>query len=235
MAAPARRVRATYAARPGTGFSLVELLVGMALGLFVVAAAIGVLTSHLQENRALVIEARVMNELRHAADRITRELRRAGYWGEAGAALWQGDTAPRANPYLALGLVGEAASSVNFGYSRDSRENHTLDSNEQFGFRLRSGNLEVRLGSAWQTLTDPATLVVTAFSVTPQVLEQTLESLCRQPCPTDPAVADCPPRLQVRRLDLQISGRAAADARVVRSLQSSVRLRNDTLTGACVE
>lgn len=217
------------------GFSLVELLVGMAIGLFIVAGAVGVLTRHLQENRALVVETRLLHELRHAADRITRELRRAGHWGDAGAALWQAESVPRDNPYGEIAPLTGTTSSIAFGYSRDASENHALDSNEQFGFRLRSGNLEVRLGPAWQTLTDPAHLVVTAFRLTPQVLEQPLESLCSRPCPVDPAVANCPPRLQVRRLDLQISARAAADPRVVRSLQSSVRLRNDALVGACVE
>lgn len=217
------------------GASLVELLVGLALGLFVVSSALGLLTSHLQENRALVAEARLMHELNHAADRMTRELRRAGYWGDASAALWEPDAVRRTNPYLGLSPSADEASSASFGYSRDGSENHAIDDNEQFGYRLRSGNLEVRLGSSWQTLTDPATLVVTAFSVTPRVLEEPLERLCARPCPTDPAAAECPPRLQVRRLDFEISGRSTVDTRVVRSLQSSVRLRNDALTGSCVD
>ena len=216
------------------GFSLIELLVGLASGLFVVAAAIGLLTSHLQENRALVVETRLMQELRSAADRITRDLRRAGYWGDATAAVWQPDSASRVNPYLALAPTAAASNSASFRYSRDPTENQAVDLNEEFGYRLRNGNIEVLLGGSWQTLTDSGTLVVTAFNVSPQVNEQPLEQLCSRPCPTEPA-GDCPPRLQVRRLDLQISARSAVDSRVVRTLQSSVRLRNDALTGACAD
>ena len=40
--------------------------------------------------------------------------------------------------------------------------------NEQFGFRLRNGALEMQLGAGnWQALTDSGTVTVTAFSATP--------------------------------------------------------------------
>ena len=68
------------------GLSLVELLVGLALGLFVVAAATTLLAAQSREQRLLVTENRLMQDLRTASDIITRDVRRAGYWGAAAAA-----------------------------------------------------------------------------------------------------------------------------------------------------
>ena len=52
-----------------------------------------------------------------------------------------------------------------------------------------------------------------------------------QACPAGSLA--CPPRQSVRSLAVQISGVSASDAALLRSLRSQVRLRNDTVTGAC--
>ena len=64
------------------GLTLVELLVGLALALLVAAGGAALLTSQLREHRALVLESRLMQDLRTAADLIARDLRRAGHWGK---------------------------------------------------------------------------------------------------------------------------------------------------------
>jgi prepilin peptidase dependent protein B len=215
------------------GFTLVELLIGLAIGLFIVAAAISLMTGHLRESRSLMIETRLQQDLRTAADLITRDLRRAGYWGAAHAGVRTDAAVPAlANPYTAVAPGNATADAVSFRFSRDENENHSVDSNEQFGFRLRNGTVEMQLGAGnWQALTDAATLTVTEFGVTPTVQEISLASFCATPCPAGSAT--CPPRQQVRSLALVIGGRAVADARVVRSLRSQVRLRNDSIVGAC--
>lgn len=71
------------------GFTLVELLVGLALGLLVLAAALTLLAQQTHEQRALLVEARLMQDLRSAADLVARDLRRAGHWADSGAGNWQ--------------------------------------------------------------------------------------------------------------------------------------------------
>ena len=215
------------------GLSMVELLVGAAIVLFIAATGTTLLAGNLRENRSLLFEARVTQDLRTAADVITRDLRRAGSWAAATDGVWSVDApAAVANPYVALAPGTAASDAVSFRYSRDTVENNLVDSNEQFGFRLRNGALEMQLGAGnWQALTDAGTLGVTAFSVTPGVQEISLQHLCDVPC--SPASATCPPRQQVRSLALVLSARSATDASVVRSLHSTVRLRNDSLVGAC--
>jgi type IV pilus assembly protein PilW len=215
------------------GLTLVELMVGLALGLLIVAIATSLLVSRIREHRAMLLEARLMQDLRTAADLVARDLRRAGYWGEANAAVARhGLGALQANPYTAMSPSSGASDAVSFRYSRDNTENHNLDSNEQFGFRLRAGVVEMLLGSgSWQALTDSGTLVVTAFSVTPTVQEISLLDFCAKECL--PAGAACGPKQQVRSLALAVTGHAATDVDMVRTLRSQVRLRNDAVVGAC--
>ena len=219
--------------RTQRGLSIVELLVGAAITLFVAAVGATLLAGHLRENRSLLLEARLMQDLRTAADLVTRDLRRAGYWGGAADGVWTaGAGSVGTNPYVAVAPATAASDAVSFRYSRDTTENNLVDSNEQFGYRLRSGAIEMQLGAGnWQALTDAGTLTVTEFSVTPAVQEIDLQAFCATPCPTGSSV--CPPHQQVRSLALAISGRLVGDVRATRSVRATVRLRNDPVIGAC--
>ncbi|MDE2092484.1 MAG: hypothetical protein KGI87_01395 [Burkholderiales bacterium] len=225
--------RRPFARRAERGLSMVELLVGTAIALFIAATGATLLAGNLRENRALLLEARLMQDLRSAADMITRDLRRAGYWGAAIGGVWAaGAASAAANPYTALSPGAAASDAVSFHYSRDVNENNAVDGNEQFGFRLRNGAIEMQLGAAnWQALTDTGTLRVTAFDVTPTVQDIDLQGYCASACPAGSAT--CPPHQQVRSLAVAITGRLVGDAGVSRSVRSQVRLRNDPVIGAC--
>ena len=214
------------------GLSLIELLIGLAIGLFLVAVAVTLLSSHLHEQRALMLDSRLVQDLRATADLIARDLRRAGHWGDAAAGVWlDGASAVAANPYTAVAPAGAASDAVSFRFSRDAVENNGVDANERFGFRLRNGTIEMLLGGRWQALTDSTTLVISEFRVDPVVEETLLDRLCLVPCP--PGSATCPPKQQVRSLTLNLSGHPVDNVRVVRSVQATVRLRNDAIVGAC--
>jgi len=214
------------------GITLVELMIGLALGLFIVASASTLLLGRIREHRALLVESRLMQDLRASAELVTRDLRRAGYWGDATAALWKaGGGNAVANPYTALAPAAAASDAVSFRFSRDSTENDAVDVNEQFGFRLRKGVIEMLLGGSWQALTDNGTMVVQSFSVTPSVQEVSLQGVCAKPCSS--GGTECMPKQQVRSLAVMITGRSAIDAGVVRSVRSDVRVRNDAVVGSC--
>lgn len=208
------------------GYSMVELMVSLAVGLLLSAVAAQLLQGQANEHRRLQTEQRLMQELRTAADVVTRDLRRAGYWGHAATA------GAGANPYAAVAPGSAASNAVSFRYSRDGVENDSVDSNEQFGFRISGSTLQMLLGAGnWQSLTDPGTVNVTQFSVTPTEQRIDLQASCTQPCPAGSSA--CPPQLRVRSLQVRIVARASGDASVQRSLDSTVRLRNDTIVGAC--
>ena len=215
------------------GLSLVELLIAVVISLFIAAAGAILLASSLRENRTLLLEARLMQDLRTSADLVARNLRRAGYWGASSEGIWtRGATGVIANPYAALSPAAAASDAAQFHYSRDATENNTIDGNEQFGVRLRNHVLQMQLGAGnWQALTDANTLEVTAFSITPTLQDISLQGACDKPCPA--AQPACGPHQQVRSLALVISARATADAHVTRSLRSSIRVRNDSFAGLC--
>ncbi|HZE90900.1 MAG TPA: hypothetical protein VE029_04195 [Rhizobacter sp.] len=214
------------------GLSIIELMVGLTIGLAIVAAAVLALVQQLRENRAVLTEARLTQDLGSATELVTRELRRAGHWGQAGAGVWRApDVDLLPNPYSSL-QSDTHADAVSFVYSRDASENHRIDSNERFAFRLRAGVIEMQLGDDnWQAMTDPGSMVVSTLRITPHVQEIDLGGACSQACAADDST--CPPRLQVRSLELQIGASSATDSRVTRDLQSWVRVRSDALTGAC--
>jgi type II secretory pathway component PulJ len=238
------RSRITTRGQRQRGLSIVELMVGVAIGLFVVAAATMLVSTQLSDNRRLMLETQVEQDLRASADIITRELRRAGHWARARDGVWFADNvaAVRDNPYSAISKAdgaafadGDVSSTVLMSYSRsgdETDETGAIETAEQLGFRLDNGVIQTRLGDAgWQALTDGNTLNVIEFSLT--MSRQPIRLECPKACPPPPA-ADCRPILEVRELTVFIRGRAAHDANVERSVRSNVRLRNDNLiAGTC--
>lgn len=214
------------------GLSLVELMVGVAIGLFVVAGATLLVSNQLGDNRRLLLETQIQQDLRATADIIVRDLRRSGYWGAAESGVWHGGAvAVATNPYTAVSPAasGVAATEVNFGYSRGV-ENGTLDATDQSGFRLTNGVIEMLAGGGgWQALTDATTLRITGFQVVVNTQEVLLA--CFQNCAA--GAVNCPPRQTLREVAVLISGSAANDASIQRSVRSNVRLRNDVISGAC--
>ena len=214
------------------GLSLVEVLVGLAIGLLVVACGALLLAQHLREHRALLIEARLLQDLRTAVDVVARDLRRAGHWADAAAGLPEAALPGRTNPYAALAPAAAASDAASFAFSRDVIENHQLDSHERFGFRLRNRTIEMQIGGgSWQALTDATMLAVTTLRIVPTVQEIELGELCSHAFPV--GSTECPARQQLRSLRIEIAGRSVADSGVVRNVQAEVRLRNDALAGAC--
>jgi len=206
------------------GISLVELMVGIAVGLLVVASAAMLTSTQLTDNRRLLLETQVHQDLRAAADIVTRELRRASHWQWADRGIWTPDAVPQPNPYASVSPTTAGATQVGYRYRRNSGEDGP------FGFKLEGAALKTRMGEAgWQELTDPKTLRVTAFAVTPN--HQTLVLACATPCGgvAEPAC----PTLTVREFIVDITGQAVSDPAVQRSLRTVVRVRNDDAQGQC--
>jgi type IV pilus assembly protein PilW len=212
------------------GFTLVEMLVGLAVGLLIVAAATAFVLGQIRDLRARWIESRLMHDLRIAAEVVARDLRRAGHWSDATATAWSAEGAGPmpANPHAPLLPASSPSNSAHFSYSHGEH----ADTPEGFGFRLHAGVIEMLLGDGhWQALTDAGSVVVTAFTIAPQVQQLSLQASCARACRAGTPCA--PPEQSVRSVNVSIRARAAADERVVRSVQGLVRLRNDVVTGAC--
>lgn len=230
------RPRSIAARRCSRGLSLVELMVGVAVGLFIVAGASFLAVNQLGDNRRMSLEMQVQQDLRATADLIARDLRRGGYWGAAETGVWySGGPNVKSNPYSATDPSTNAAltEEVNYQYSRDADFDDVDDDQERFGFKLDAGDhtIRMRVGGAWQALTDSNVLKVTRFDVTLNTQSVTLS--CFKECPGPGGATACWPTQALRRFTVLIEGEAVSDANVKRSVSSSVRLRNDGTAGAC--
>jgi len=204
---------------------MVELLVGLAVGLFIVVGATKLFADYLVDSRRLLVETRINQDLRAAADIVARDLRRSSYWQNALA----GVAYPAAsNPFRLVTPVG-SASAATVTYSFD---NPSTPGAPQLGFRLNGNVVEMQLGGGnWQALTDPRTVQVTQFSIQPVHREVPIGSYCTPAC-----TASSPgcPSVVVRQFQIVLRGNAPSpNTQVVRELNESVRLRNDEITGAC--
>ena len=207
------------------GMSLVELMVGVTVGLFIVAAAVTLVAGQLADNRKLTRELQVQQDLRATGDIITRQLRRAGYAGVFDAQ--NGITTPdgaTAQPNPKGGVTTSAGfEQVDFRYFYNPADVHA------YGYRLEGGMIRARLSGsdAWQPLTDPNSVTITDFAVTPGPGLRT-RMPCLAPCPApSEGTSTCWPELVVREYDIFIRGHAVGDPQTVREIRSRVRLRND--------
>jgi len=205
---------------PDRGMSLVELMVGITVGLFVVAAATTLMANQLSDNRRLLLETQVQQDLRATMDIITRQIRRAGavdiLLAQTGLATANGAGGAK-SAYTNMPLP--AGTEVGFRFYRDASDAGP------YGFKLEANTIKTLLsGGGWQELTDSNVMKVTAFSVAPVVVASTV-----LPCPKLCAdgTAACWPQLVVRDYTVNITAEAKNDTTVQRTMSSRVRLRND--------
>lgn len=207
------------------GLSVVELMVGITIGLIVAAAATVVMSNQTIDNRRLLLETQLQQDLRAAADIVTRELRRAGadvenpslnalwYPGRT-TEVWNNDFAEPLTP-----AAGASASEVSFTYNPGG------GGADVFGFKLDSGVLRTKLrAGGWQDLTDRSAMVVTQFNVT-RGADATAQLPCPKPCAD--GTAACWPTVSVRSMAVTIRARSTQAAEIERSILSHVRIRND--------
>lgn len=221
----------TTLSRLPRGLSLVELMVGMAVSLIVVGMASTLLTSQLDEQRRLSLGLEVEQDLRAAAELVARDLRRSGYWQDAATQVaWVGEGM---NAYANVSTSGNAhAGTISYASSRDS--NNQVDTNDQAGAKLDGGAVKLLIGGNWQALTDTDRVQVTDFQVRLNNEDVALADYCSAPCPAPTAGnPPCPPVQRVRVVTIALTGQSAQDAAIVRSLRTTVRLRNDQIVGAC--
>ena len=200
------------------GLSLVELMVGITVGLFVVAAAAMLVANQLSNNRRLLLETQIQQDLRSTADIITREVRRAGYSLAMDAWVWPGGTeAPNPNQTISVPTPTE----ITFQYNRAPGETGP------YGFKLDAATHTIKsqlAAAGWQDLTDKRTLKVTAFTITDLGTPE-LQLPCPKLCAD--GTKDCWPKYRVRDYRIDIIGESTTDSAVQRSVSTNVRIRND--------
>jgi prepilin-type N-terminal cleavage/methylation domain-containing protein len=221
------------------GFTLIELMVSLVLGLVVIGGVMGVFMSTYQANAQNIKSVRLNEEMRAVMSLMTRDIRRAG----ARDLAWQ--------PSL-LGTDNLFANDVNWVVSRydstvpttscvlfayDSNGNDLLDDADRIGYRLRKEgalqSVEMRrngtacnVAAGWEKVTDENIMNVldldfvvtiepgTTTGVEVRTVIVTLDAAThtRSATPANLTTADC------TNIDV-----------VCRRLVEKIRLRNDAV------
>ncbi|MFC7461180.1 PilW family protein [Hydrogenophaga defluvii] len=208
-----------------TGLTLVELLVGMALGLVVAGGALALFLTELQTSRRLLLEARLGHDLRAAADLLARDLRRAGHW-EASTT-----SDANTNPHGAIELDDASLD----GLFRRVRYSFDLPGSDPLSAAFAQTDHKLTLalgGSGQQELTDPAVVRITQLAITPTDTHVSLAALCPQACGSPDTPNTCP-TLAIRRYDIVLRAQATTDPSLQREVRTTVHVRNDQWSGTC--
>ncbi len=224
------------------GLSIVELMVGVTIGLVVVAAAATIMTGQLVENRRLLMEAQIQQDLRAAASIISRDLRRINYLAEVPTLSYPSsletlDTAVQSGASLLARentlnnrLNPSSGSTTNQKFFYIASESGLISTD--FGYRRSTTNGTPTLKSSLGDLTDSNTVNVTDFNIEVSPVDPTNPTVtlpCPKTCPASAATAtSCWPKVQVRYAKFTIKAEGKGiNSNIKRQISGKVRLRND--------
>lgn len=209
--------------RNNEGFSLVELMVSIALGLFVVIGVLSIFATTAKSNHDTLKATRLHQDLRAVMDLMARDIRRAGYWRTAISSV---DGGPQ-NPFRLNDpgkLTGQPEDSC-LTYSYDLNGDMNIDSNENHGFRLNTGSVQMAKSDGdcnngdWERVTDQEASTITGleFAVNSRLLN------------VDGA-SNAAGTIRVREVKIELSGELKDDSSVSRTLTQTVRVQTDLYT-----
>jgi len=122
------------------GVTLIEMMIAMVLGLFVVGAITSVFLTNVKTNTANLKMIRLNQELRGAMTFMVDEIKRTGYSADPGNALF-------INAF-------DASTASCILYSYDADNDGTQGPNELFGFRLDTDDDEIKWSNSATTACD---------------------------------------------------------------------------------
>lgn len=228
------------------GFSLVELMVGMVIGLIIVGAAGTVYVNAVRSGSDTLRSAKLNMELRGAMEIMVAEIRRAGHFNMA---------SPATNLFTqaATNLSSPSADCILFSYDAGVG-NGAIDTSDFFGFKKANSAISMRFGGtapstsagcsvgtdSWEPITDPNSVIIDTltFAITYQCLNaQTGLNSAVQPCSAGNSVyttatTGVPSKsdlVEIRDVTISLVGRHKDDPLTTMSLSQSVRVRNDRI------
>lgn len=206
------------------GFTLIELMVSMLIGLIILAAVITMFVTMIKSDSDNLKTIRLNQELRAAMGLMIRDIRRSG--ANRNAAV-NSATMPPTNPFSTISIpINTTATSISFSYDAVADA-----STELYGYRRNStagtervetcrGTVAAGCG-AWQPVTDESLVNITNLSFTDV-------TVCF-PAPVPPATCVTNPGINIREITVTLSGQLRRDAAVARTLTETIKVRNDEI------
>jgi prepilin-type N-terminal cleavage/methylation domain len=209
-----------------SGFTLIELMVAMVVGLIVAAIAMSMYVSLIRANATSIQVTRLTQSLQGALDVMERDIRRAGYFANAiSTALDTSNVNPATFTISDLQRVSAAAPLYDCILIRyDSNGDGAVSgADEILGYKFDGTNQSIEfhswdsvvtqktdlcINSGWNSITNNGSTNVTnlSFTITPSSGENTMGQ---------------------RRITISITGNSKQNQALEMTLQRDVRLRND--------
>jgi type II secretory pathway component PulJ len=190
------------------GETLVGMLVGLGVGMVVLAAGSQMLAQQMQGHRLALQDSHVHHDLRSALDTVDRELRQAQSLGQA----WRERVSEQCTDAFCAGQADLQVLGQRISFGHDRNQSGLLDNNECSGFRLKDHELQIRTActpEVWTDLTDAGSLKMTGLQWQVQCEKRG--------------------RWVARWVIVQLSAQWPRDATRALSLSRTVSLRNDVL------
>jgi type IV pilus assembly protein PilW len=195
------------ATRKNSGETLIGLLVGLSVGLVVLAGGSALLAHHLRAHRAALQDSHLHTDLRSAMDWMARELRKAQY----SASAWASRSPVACADAFCDDPEDFRIDGDEIHFTHDRNHNGQQDPNECVGFRISGKALQAKRSCSasgdWQAITDPANLAITALDWQMQ---------CEQR-----------PGWLRRQVHMRLTAQWPSDASRQVELSQTVHLRND--------
>lgn len=205
------------------GFSLVELMVSIAVGLVITAGVTGIYINSLRSSSDTLKMTRLNQELRSVMDIMVRDIRRAGYRSDVENIMFSTPTSAN------LFTVNVSGNCIEYAYDVNGDGSVTDSSpDERLGFRYDSDQKAVErrkegktcAESDWENFTDEKTLEITDFTL-----------ILNPVSPVSVGANISTSTITVNSLKIQLTGRVKDDATIPqRTLTDTVRMRSDVYT-----
>ncbi|MEO6065786.1 MAG: prepilin-type N-terminal cleavage/methylation domain-containing protein [Lysobacterales bacterium] len=214
-----------------SGFSLIELMIAMAVGLVVIAGVVSFTVSTVGSVGRNIGATRVMQELRGAMSVMTREIKRSGYDRDALDGIARG-VFPSGYAALTINTAGDcllmsydrvgfndADNAPGAGEWKGFRRN-VVDGRGIIQINTQANPPSCTADAGWIDLTSPQDVSVTDFRLTQTALA---------PIPAG-ATAAGPIFVALREVQIQMRASLVSDAATQRGLNERVRVRTDIVT-----
>jgi len=223
--------------QPPRGFSLISLLVALAIGSVVLSAAGAVFASNMSSATNAVRLTRLNQELRILTGLVAADVRRAGYRGGDPALvdMRTNNFNQTVNDITVGNKSGEPNNSCVY-FSYDIDRDAVVDADEVVGYRLRAGKAELLVtvaspvscnSGSWEAITSNS-LVLSQLNFS--LVESCVNASTITSPPTVCNSSD--DKLLIRSLVMNVAGRSEGNAELIQSLSRQIRLRNDKVVEA---
>ncbi len=220
------------------GLNLIELMVGLTIGLLILAGVLTVYLSTIQSSSSTLKSIRLNQEINAVMDLMVTDIARAGFWANATNQVSALESTP--NPFMQADTDIQSSDGdqcLMFTYDYDLDGVVTQSRDEVRGYKLSGGTIKTVKGGVttadtsdcssydWESLTDASVSTITELSF---VVNET----CVNTTATATACGDATAGqiLSItREVVVTISASLTSDSSITKTVTDTVKVRNDKI------